>query len=130
MVASNDFVDLIYHNRQAKSAPLRDFFSTLLGGYPKMTIWNYLYGFPIHFLRITLILYSKKLVKYLKLRLSEVYVSFGKYLIWLFDCGLRSGRERQVANIRFQQSWNLILLFVIVGRLSFSGRMTRQSTRI
>jgi hypothetical protein len=30
MVASNDFVDLIYHNRQAKSATLRDFFSTLL----------------------------------------------------------------------------------------------------
>ena len=33
-----------------------------------MTIWNYLYGFPIHFLRITPILYSKKLVKYLRLR--------------------------------------------------------------
>jgi hypothetical protein len=36
-----------------------------------MTIWNYLYGFPIHFLRITPILYSKKLVKYLKLRLRK-----------------------------------------------------------
>jgi hypothetical protein len=58
-----------------------------------MTVWNYLYGFPIHFLRIAPILYSKKLIKYLKLRLSEVYVSFGKYRIWLFDCGLRSGRE-------------------------------------
>jgi hypothetical protein len=54
-----------------------------------MTIWNYLYGFPIHFLRIT----------------PES----------TFDYGLRSGRERQVVNIRFQQSWNLILLFVIVG---------------
>jgi hypothetical protein len=31
MLASNDFVDLIYHNRQATSATLRDFFSTLLG---------------------------------------------------------------------------------------------------
>jgi hypothetical protein len=30
MVASNDFVDLIYHNRQTKSATLSDFFSTLL----------------------------------------------------------------------------------------------------
>jgi hypothetical protein len=80
-----------------------------------MTVWNYLYGFPIHFLRIAPILYSKKLIKYLKLRLSEVYVSFGKYQIWLFDCGLRSGRERQFVNIRFQLCWNLILLFVIVG---------------
>ena len=26
--------------------------------------------------------------------LQKVYVSFGKYRIWLFDCGLRSGRGR------------------------------------
>ena len=40
MVASNDFVDLIYHNRQTKSATLSDFFSTLLG--PKtVDIANY-----------------------------------------------------------------------------------------
>jgi hypothetical protein len=37
----------------------------------------------VHLLRITPILYSKKLIKYLQLRLSEVYIRLAKYLVRL-----------------------------------------------
>jgi hypothetical protein len=51
----------------AFSRQLESYKFSLYEAVPKMTIWNYLYGFPIHFLRIA----------------PES----------TFDCGLRSGRE-------------------------------------
>ena len=54
----------------------------------------------VHLLRITPILYSKKLIKYLQLRLSEVYIRLAKYLVCyfvstLYVCYTKYGMTKQ-----------------------------------
>jgi len=77
----------------------------------------YLFHFleSVHLLRITPILYSKKLIKYLQLRLSEVYIRLAKYLVHyfvstLYVCYIKSGMDGVVGFVKLNPPYATLRL--------------------